>query len=155
MAVLVLSPAEQTAAMLAGTSELKYLLARENVSTKIQALFYHVGAVTLARFSTFASSEAELKEVLKDNMGLDSSTSLAIRGEVSGVLAAWSSSRDRTSELSRLQGTMDATRQNKPLLGSEYLMMKRSFEQLYGVRDDADTPARVYLREAHFRDGGG
>ena len=66
MAVLVLSPAEQTAAMLAGTSELKYLLARENVSTKIQALFYHVGAVTLARFSTFASSEAELKEVLKD-----------------------------------------------------------------------------------------
>ena len=145
MNALVLSEEETTSAMAAGTSELKYLMAKEGVSERVQSLFYHVGCVTVARFGLFAANEEDLRLVLKNDMGLDSAASLKNRSEVSGVLVAFSQAGKRTEAVATHLGTLDATRQTKPLLGSDYLVMKNSYERTYGKLEDQDAPARVYL----------
>ena len=145
MAPTILTPAEQAAAMEAGSSELKYSFAKENVSERIQAIFFHVGVVILARLSTFCTDEAELRTVLRDDMGLDAASGLTARAEVSGVICAFSSAKTRTVEMAKQLGELDSRRQMKPLLGSDYLVMKNAFETKFERLEDYDTPARVYL----------
>ena len=144
---VALTPAETTAAMAAGTSELKYAFARDGVSERIQAIFFHVGVVTLARLSTFATTDAEIRQVLKDNMGLDADTSLTARAEVSGILCCFRSAGTRTTEMSKQLGVMDAMQQSKPLMGSDYLIMRNAYEALYGSLEEVEAPARVYLEK--------
>ena len=145
MAPTVLTPQEETDAMEAGTSELKYCFAKENVSERIQSIFFHVGVINLARLSTFCVDEAELRTVLKDDMGLDAATGLKARAEVSGVICAWAAAKTRTVEMAKHLGELDSRRQMKPLLGSDYLIMKNAYESKFERLEDQDTPARVYL----------
>lgn len=147
MPTVVLTGVEEAEAMAAGSSELKYVFAAQGVSERVQALFYHHGVTTLARLSTFTESDTVLREVLKDSMGLDSATSLSARAEVSGVICSYKTAGTRTEEVSKHQGVMDANRQGKPLLGSEYLVMRNAFEAAYGRLEDIDAPARVYIEK--------
>ena len=133
--------------MTAGTSELKYAFGKDGVSLRVQAIFFHVGVTTLARLSTFAASDGDLRAVLKDNMGLDADASLGARSEVSGVLCCFRSANTRTEEMSKQLGAMDAMQQSKPLMGSDYLIMRNAYELLYGVLEEADAPARVYVEK--------
>ncbi len=59
--------------------------------------------MTLARFGAFSKDEADLRTLLKDDMGLDAAASLTARSEVAGVLVA--------CELWH-QGMRDGTQQN-------------------------------------------
>jgi hypothetical protein len=96
MAPVVLTPAEEVVAMTKGTSELKYLFAREEIPAKYQALFYHHGVATVARFSNLVETVADLKVLLRDDFGLDSLTSIADRVLVSSIIVAYNSSKSRT-----------------------------------------------------------
>ena len=49
--------------------------------------------------------------------------------------------------MSKQLGAMDAMQQSKPLMGSDYLIMRNAYEQLYGVLEEADAPARVYIEK--------
>ena len=69
-----LSPQQTQAALEAGGSDLKYLLAREQVGEDIQAKFYHIGITTIPKFATFASDVTEFKEILKTEFELDGSS---------------------------------------------------------------------------------
>ena len=51
---VVLTPAEQEAALQKGSSDLRFLLAREDVSDELQAKLYHVGITSMAKFATIA-----------------------------------------------------------------------------------------------------
>ena len=42
---------------------MKFLLAREEVTEELQAKLFHVGITTVAKFSTIAETQTELKEV--------------------------------------------------------------------------------------------
>ena len=59
MAPVVLTPDEQAVAMKAGSSELKYLFAREGVPEKFQALFYHHKVISMAKLSNLAETTAD------------------------------------------------------------------------------------------------
>ena len=54
--VLELTPLEVAGALLKGSSELKFLLERNNVDNDLQAFLYHSGIVTIAVFATIASN---------------------------------------------------------------------------------------------------
>ena len=147
MVVLVLTQAEELAALLRGSSELKHLLAREDVSIAIQAKFYHTGVTTLSRFAKFCKDDDEMRKLLCDDFGLDVNTSLAARSEVCGILGAFETARTRNMEVAKHAGEMDARQLTKPLLGSEYLILRRAFETLYGQHEDCNLPARLYLEK--------
>ena len=147
MAPIVLTADEQMAAMEAGSSELKYQLAKEGVAVNTQAKLFHSGATTLAKFAAFFKDKEELRTVAKDELDLDPAAGLKPRAEVAGLIVSWESANVRTQEVSKHMGELDARKQTKPLLGSEYLMMRNAFQTKFYKLEDAECPARVYLEK--------
>ena len=145
MPVLLLSPQEEEEAMKAGGTELKALFARNLVSNKIQALFFHSGVLTTAGLSNFAKDENDLRQCLKDDFGVDASTSLVQRTQVGATISAFQSALTKRSELAKFSGELDARQMQKPLLGSEYLVLKSAFERIHGKQEDCDLPSKSYL----------
>ena len=133
---IVLNQQQSEAALASGSSELKHLLAREGVSANIRAVFYYVGATTLAKFAVLCRDENDVRKVMKDELGIDDQAGLAERGQIAGVLAAWNDARTRATEAAKVQGEFDAKRMTKPLLGNEYSSMRRAFEAVYGKIED-------------------
>lgn len=147
MAPVVLDAVQTQEAMEAGSSELKYLFAKERVSEGIQAIFYHSGVTTIARLSAFFKDDDDLRKVVLDSMGLDPNTSLAERTEVAGIICAFRSASTRTEEFAKHTGEMEAKKLQKPLLGSEYLGMRNAYDITFGKIEDYEAPARVYLEK--------
>jgi hypothetical protein len=147
MAPVVLTADEQMAAMEAGSSELKYQLAKEGVTVATQAKLFHCGALTLAKFAAFFKDKEEVRAVAKDDLGLDPSAGLGPRAEVAGLIVSWESANVRTQEVSKHMGELDARKQTKPLLGSEYLVMRNAFQTKFYKLEDSECPARVYLEK--------
>ena len=56
--------AEQEAAALPkGGADLKFLLERNDVPSKVMALWFHIGVVTMEKFANIAKDVADLTEV--------------------------------------------------------------------------------------------
>ena len=142
---LVLTVAEQEEAMKLGSAELKALMSRHKVNLVIQAMYYHSDVTTIAAFSNFAKDVDDLRLSLKDDFGIDATQSLARRSDVGSVISAFQSASTRRTEISRLNAELDARQMQKPVLGSEYLVLKAAFETLYGPHEDADLPSKSYL----------
>ena len=147
MAPTVLSNDEQMAAMEAGNSEMKFQLAKEGVSVGTQAVLFHFGAVSLSKFAAFFKDVEEVRTVAKDELGIDPGAGLAKRAELAGLICAWEAAGARTKETIKYMGEMDARKQTKPLLGSDFLIMKSSFEKKYYRLEDQECPARIYIEK--------
>ena len=145
MPPLVLDAAQQEVAMKLGSAEIKALFARANVSAAIQSQLYHSSICTVSAFSNFAKDEDDLRQSLKDDFGVDASVSLQMRVQVGAVVSAYQSALSRRTEICKLNGELDARQLQKPLLGSDYLVLRASFEALYGRQEDCNLPAKSYL----------
>ena len=131
--------------MTKGTSELKYLFAREEIPAKYQALFYHHGVATVARFSNLVETVADLKVLLRDDFGLDSLTSIADRVLVSSIIVAYNSSKSRTDKANEVEGEYDVKKIQKPLAASDFQSMRTAWESKYWPLEDSEVPGRSYL----------
>ena len=140
---VTLAADEEAAAMEKGSSELKYLFGQEQISTAMQAKFFHVGILTVQRFATLVSDKAELVEILKTEMGLDAAASLRARVEVAAFLCAHLKATTRTSETAKFEGELEARQLPKQLAVSEFLAMKAAFEQKWWKLEDVDVPSRL------------
>ena len=149
MAPIVLTPAEVKAAMDTGTSELKYLFSREEVSVEesIQAIFFHIKVRSPGQLATFAESRDDLKTVLRESFGLDPTNSLEERVKVSAVVTAWEMSKMRSSKQAELEGELEARKLVRPLPMNEYLSMRLAFEKRWWELDNESIPARCYVEK--------
>ena len=86
-----LTPDEQTAAMDAASSDLKFLMSKENVSVLNQAKLYHIGVKTIQLFTTFVEDVKDLRAMLKTNLELDPATRLGDRIQVAAITCAFQS----------------------------------------------------------------
>ena len=145
MAPTVLSADEKKAALESASSELKYLLSKEGISMEAQERLYHVGAVTLAKFSVFFIDEADLRTVAKEELGIDPTASLAQRSELAGLIVAFGQAKTRTTEVAKHHGELEARSQTKPLVGTEYLAMRAAYEKTYQKLEDQECPSRIHL----------
>ena len=143
----VLSADEELQAMEKGSSEMRFLLDKEGVSRRVQAILFHNGAVSLGKFSVFFKDDEDLRTVAKDEMLLDPTTSLAVRSELAGLILCFHQARTRTEEVSKMAGELDARRQTKPLLGTEYAVMRNAFETKFYRLEDYEIPARSYIEK--------
>lgn len=145
MAPLVLTAEEKDAAMLKGSSELQFLFASKQVSSDVQAQFYHSGICTTENFASIVENHGELKLLLKDDFGVDPATDLATRVMVSNVLVSWDASKSRVSKLTELEGEYQARRMQKPLAVSEYNSMRLAWEKKFWKLDDSHMPGKSYM----------
>ena len=145
MAPVVLTVDEERAAMETGSSELKFLLAKEGVDVKTQAILYHIGITSVGLFATLVKDQDELKDVLKSDMGLDSTTSLLVRVQVAKVCMAYLKAAQRTKEEAHVEGEAMARQLDKPLLNNEYQAMRAAWEAKWWKLDESDQPARTFL----------
>ena len=95
---LQLTPAQEAAAGILGQADLRYLFDKELVSSKTQALFYHVGVTSNAKLSAFASSVTDLKDVMRADFGMDTATSIAMRVQVANVVVAYQECEPKGSD---------------------------------------------------------
>ena len=121
-----LTPQEEADALLKGSSDIKFLFARESIDQSLQAKFFHVGITTMARFAAVAKDEQDIKNMLRDDFGLDSTADLASRVKVAGVLVAFKAAQSRSERVTEIEGEMSAKRLQKPLAVSEYMAMRLS-----------------------------
>ena len=147
MAPLVLTPDEQSEALLKGSSDLVYLFGREEIPPDVQALFFHVGITTNAKLASFASDANEFKTVVAKEFGIDQAVSLEMRVRVANLICVYNTARTRTSKLEEISGELEARRLQKPMPSSEYVAMIRSWEVKWWTLDDKDKPARSYMEK--------
>ena len=140
-----LTAIEQEEALKQGSSELKFLLAREQVDEALQAKFFSVGIISVPKFATIVSDEAEMKTLLKDEFELDATTDLASRVKVSSVIVAYKSAQGRTAQVAVVEGELEAKHLTRPLGVTEYTSMRSSWEQKWWPLDDSSMPSRAYL----------
>ena len=144
---VVLSAAEKLAALELGSSDLKFLLEKQDVDNDLQALLYHVGVRTIPVLATFASSVAELKTIVKDEFGVDPSSSIQSRVRVANLLVAWEVATTRTKKQSEIEGELQSKNLIKPMANSEYTAMIQSWEKKFWELDDDIIPAKSYLEK--------
>ena len=142
-----LTAQEETDALLLGSSDIKFLFARETVEQPLQAKFFHVGITTMARFAAVARDEDDLKKMLRDEFELDAAADLASRVKVAGVLVAFKAAQSRSERVTEIEGEMSAKRLQKPLAMSEYVAMRTAWEQRYWPLEDSQTPGRSYVEK--------
>ena len=144
---VVLTAAEKLAALELGSSDLKFLLEKQDVDNDLQALLYHVGVRTIPVLATFASSVAELKTIVKDEFGVDPSASIQSRVRVANLLVAWEKATTRTKKQSEIEGELQSKNLIKPMANSEYTAMIQSWEKKFWELDDDIIPAKSYLEK--------
>ena len=142
---LVLTPAEKTAAMELGASDLKFLIEKHGVHEDLQAGLYHVGVRTIPVLATLASTTAELKDIVKDEFGVDAAAGILERVKVANLLVAWEVATTRTKKQSEIEGELQSRHLVKPMASSEYAGMVASWERKYWQLDEDVIPARSYL----------
>ena len=147
MAPIVLSADEAQEAMDKGSSEIRFLFDKEGVSKRVQAILFHCGAVSLGKYSVFFKDDEDLRTVAKGELDLDPTTSLAVRAELAGLILSFHQAKTRTEEVDKLAGELDARRQTKPLLGTEYAVMRNAFETKFYRLEDYEIPARSYIEK--------
>ena len=147
MAPPVLTQAEKEAAMEAGTSELKFLLDRHGVDTDLQALLFHSKIVTMNTLATIVSKPEELRELVKDEFGIDSASNLQSRVKVANLVVAWDAACARMKKQSEIEGELATKHLVKPLSTNEYTAMRQAWEKRYWVLDEEFIPARTYLEK--------
>ena len=130
-----------------GSSDLKFLLAREEIHESLQAKLFHVGITSVAKFSTIADTAAELKAMLKDEFDLDSAADLQARVAVASVLVAFQAAKVRTERFAEVEGDLNAKRLQKPLATSDYQAMRKAWETKWWPLEECQAPGRSYMEK--------
>ena len=85
------------------SSELSFLLEREGVDSTIQDKFLEAGVVTISKLAALVDTQSELRELLKDEFGLEGK-GLAEKAKISSVLVAWANAKKRAEKQADIDG---------------------------------------------------
>eukprot|EP00435_Cladocopium_sp_Y103_P063578 s369_g25.t1 len=143
----VLTEEQETAADKAGGADLKYLLARQQVTIENQRLFYHHGVTTVEKLASLAKDRDDLVQVLKDHWDLDQTRTLAERVQVAAIVCAFTNASSRSQKAAEVDAEYEAQDRAKPLVSSEWASMRQMLEKRYGQMEDKDTPAKEYVEK--------
>ena len=130
-----------------GSSDLKFVLTRNDVSNELQGSFYRNGVTTIQKFSSFFRSEEDLIGVLKDSFDTDADTSLQSRAQVAGVICAWRETQTRQKRQAEVEAEMETREWTKPIPTGDYINMRNAFMKVHGKIEDKVTPSKEYLEK--------
>ena len=125
-----------------------FLLEREGVEADFQTKLLGAGVNTVGKFAALVDSQAELRDLLKDEFGMDSRAGgLKVKAAVAAVLVSWAAAKKRQEKRAELEGELDARGEPKPVGVNDALAMKQAFETRFWTLEEERTPSRTYLEK--------
>ena len=73
------------ASLAKGSSDLRFLVTHHKVTADVQAKLYDNSIDTVAKFAAFVSDAADLRDVLKTDLGIDPASSLSLRAQAASL----------------------------------------------------------------------
>ena len=130
------------------SSELTFMFEREGVDKDFAGKLAEVGIDTVPKFAALVESQSELREMLKEDFGLDwKAGGLAVKAKVSAVLVAWGTAKKRADKAAEVDGERDARQEPKLIPRSDHMAMKKSFETSFWKLEEELSPAKTYLEK--------
>jgi hypothetical protein len=145
MPLLQLSEEQTRAALEAGQSDLKWLLADQEVPLPVQSALFHLGFTKMRVFAGLGETRIEVKEALKKDFGLDGADDLQSRQSVALVLAAWEASKEYVARDAAKRAEAHSSRLPRALSPVEHLAMRDAFEAKFGHLRDSEVPSPYFL----------
>ena len=129
-----------------------FLLEREGVDADFQKKLLAAGVNTVGKFAALVDTQAELRDLLKDEFGLDSRAGgLQVKAVVAAILVSWAAATKRQEKRAELEGELDARGEPKPVGVTDAMAMKRAFETRFWPLEEERTPCRTYLEKSSSR----
>ena len=133
--------------MRSAATDLRFLLARNDVSEAIQLELYRQKVNTVAKFSTFFRSEDDLIQVLAQNFNTDAAQSLEQRAQVAAVMVSWRESATKIKRMAEVEAEMGSRDWARPIPNSDYILLRNAYQAAYGPMEDKVTPSKEYLEK--------
>ena len=126
-------------------SDLKWLLSENGVSVEAQLVLFHFGLKKLRLFAGLADDKTDLRNMLKDQFGVDPDTSIQERLVVATVVVAWQAAQNYIVEDDKKKAEARASKIPKALTPVEHQAMRKAFEAQWGSLQKWEVPSKSYL----------
>eukprot|EP00438_Fugacium_kawagutii_P020823 Skav200760 [mRNA] locus=scaffold2001:111991:116283:- [translate_table: standard] len=143
----VLSDDERKAAHASASSDLRFLLERQEVGQDNQALFYHHGVTSIEKFASVAKDRDDMADMLKQHWEIDPDRSLTERVQLAAILCAFSNAQTRSQRAAEVEAEYDSKEWVKPIVAGEWQSMKVALEKKMGRIEDKVYPAKEYVEK--------
>ena len=127
-------------------ADLKYLWEKKEVPDGVQALLKDRRVTTLSRFSLWAESRAEMKQILKDELGLGPAVGDNWL-EIITVVEAWETACVRVKESRRAEVATQSAGLPRLVGKQEHQQMRMAYESVHGELSDKVTPNPVLVHK--------
>ena len=145
MPLIAVAPDEAKAANAKAQSDLRWLLGDNEVTEEVQTALYHQGFARLKIFRGLGEDRAEVRDALKDAIGLNSADGILQRQQVAAVLAAWDSSRTMIEKDESAKIEARLSKLPRPMSAVDHLAMRQAVEALHGKLQGYEVPSKAYL----------
>lgn len=136
---------EKEEALAAGTAAFKSILTENEVDEATQLAFFHRGMTQTSHFTTIGSTDADIRQMLKDDFCLDPAEGFAIRLQIGAVANAWSSAKKQKQKSEELQAEAKASGTPFVLQNHEFIILRKAAEKTLPKWDQNEIPSRVYV----------
>ena len=147
MAPLQLSAQDITEALGKGSSDLRFLFEKNDVDNELQACFFHSKITTMAQFAALVEKGDDLRQLIKDEFGVDAAAGLQHRVRVTNVLISFNTATTRMVKQAEMEGELESKHLVKPMAMTEFMAMRVAWEKRYWELDEDLIPARCYLEK--------
>ena len=128
------------------TPEFAFLLEREEVVTEFKDDLKKHGITTIAKFAALVETQAEFRDMLRDDFKLDSKGgTLETKAKVASILVAWTSAKARSEKRAEHEGEAEARNEAKKIPVGDHLAMKSTFESKFWALEDNGVPCKTYM----------
>eukprot|EP00435_Cladocopium_sp_Y103_P066700 s288_g29.t1 len=145
LTMAAIGPEALEEALKKGSSDLRFMLSRNDVTDHLQASFFNTRITTMQKFSSFFRSENDLIDVLRDSFNTDSAQGLESRAEVASVICSWRETQTKQERQAEVEAEMDTREWTQPIPTGDYITLRNAFMKVYGKIEDRVTPAKEYL----------
>ncbi|CAE7384788.1 unnamed protein product [Symbiodinium microadriaticum] len=135
------------ASLAKGSSDLRFLLTHHKVTADVQAKLYENSIDTVAKFAAFVSDAADLRDVLKTDLGIDPASSLSLRAQAASLMVAWETAKARAKTQAEAEATNEVREWAKPIPQTDYIAMRQAFATQFGDLEDKHIPAKEYIEK--------
>ncbi|CAE7693021.1 DSK1, partial [Symbiodinium necroappetens] len=117
------------------------------VTADVQAKLYDNSIDTVAKFAAFVSDAADLRDVLKTDLGMDPASSLSLRAQAASLMVAWETAKARVKTQAEAEATNEVREWAKPIPQTDYIAMRQAYATQFGDLEDKHIPAKEYIEK--------
>ncbi len=143
MPLIVLTAAQQEAALSTMDTELRHLLEEHHIASEIIAAISHLHAKSVITLAKIESTEQDVRDWIVNDVGIERSG--AGRGIISTLIAVWEMCKQRVAAEGVLRAEAKAEGRTPELPPQTVLNLRRDYQAVVGVLKDEEYPSEAYL----------